>query len=534
MPESVTAKQPAIPSWALNLLGFGLLIAVVIAVFFWQMVDMNRDLHQSTQARARMLAAIIEEHLANGELAQNTIDSLTTGFLRDKAGFIAYLNTIDPLHSDELTALAKETGLRGITVVNTQDKPTSGPAGWLSPLPACGAQPNQLVYDQSRQTVRFTYTGDTKNIRCIELGMDAHAVLALRQKTSLPTLLNNLSHLPGIRYVRISTGGPAAAQEEDVQLTGGHDAMTARVLVNTAHNTLAIGLDATSYFNRLQQLRRQFLLFAVLLLGLGLFFSWILYRAQQRDLERTRTFERLLARENEAAALGRATATIAHEVRNPLNAISMGLTRLSLESPDLDADQRQLVAAMEEAVRRAGVIITELQRFTRPLRPEPCAVNPMALIRRIQTLYQGAMHAQHLQCTLIGPEDITLQADEHLLAELLENLVKNSVEAQVSGGGFIRVEAMARHDFWQCQIVSGGYHLRPEEEKRLGEPYFTTKTRGTGLGLALCRKIAEAHGGSLAILPDSKKGQLTIRVRLPLVFHPQGSEPLSGDIPCAS
>ena len=468
MPESVIARQPALPSWAMNLLGFGLLIAVVIIAFFWQMMDMDRELHQNTQARARMLAAIIEEHLANGELAQTTIDSLTTGFLRDKAGFVAYLNNIDPLHSDELTALAKETGLQGITVVNAKGEPTSGPAGWLTPQPSCSAQPNKLVYDESNKTVRFTYTGSAKNIRCIQVGMGAQAVLALRQKTSLPTLLENLSRLPGMRYVRLGTDSPAGTVQ-DIQLTRDHDTMTAQAVVNTANGTLEIGLDATSYANRLQQLRRQFFLFALLLLGLGLFFSWILYRAQQRSLERTRSFERLLARENEAAALGRATATIAHEVRNPLNAINMGLKRLSLESPALDAEQKQLITAMEEAVRRAGIIITELQRFTRPLKPAPSAVNPMALIQRILPLYQGAIQSQNLQCTCTGPEDVTLQADEHLVAELLENLIKNGVEAQ-PGGGFLRMETKVEGQFWQFQIVSGGYQLRPEEEKRLGEP----------------------------------------------------------------
>ena len=101
-----------LPSWAMNLLGFGLLIALVLAVFFWQLLDMDRELQRNTQARSATMAAIIEENLANADLATTTIDTLTTTFLRDKARFIEYLHTIDPLQTDELAALARHYGFR--------------------------------------------------------------------------------------------------------------------------------------------------------------------------------------------------------------------------------------------------------------------------------------------------------------------------------------------------------------------------------------------------------------------------------------
>jgi len=353
----------------------------------------------------------------------------------------------------------------------------------------------------------------TDKIRCILVGMDAHAILELRQKTALPVLLANLSRLPGIRYVRMETS-PLNNGQEPVRLFKNADEMTAEARVVTSKGVLVVGLDAANHYSRLSQLRRQFLLFTALLLGLGLFFSWVLYRYQQRALQQTRNFERLLAKEHEAAALGRATATIAHEVRNPLNAINMGLQRLSLESPDLDAEQKQLIAAMKVALRRAGLIITELQRFTRPLVPRTEIIDPMTVVKRVLALYRQQLEDQAIRLELVGNNDQTIAADADLLAELVENLLRNAIEAQPEGG-FIRIACAKVESSWQCSMTNGGYRLSQEESMRLGEPYFTTKTRGTGLGLALCRKIAEAHGGLLRLAPDGEHQHLTVRLALP-------------------
>lgn len=510
-------RSGPLPSWTMNLLAFGLLIGLVLAVFSWQLMDMDRDLHRNTLARTRMMAAIIEENLANADLATTTIDTLTTSFLRDKARFIEYLHGIDPLQADELAALARETGLLGISVLTRESGQVSGPEGWLALPPSCQEADTPLRYDATKRTALFTVAGTTGDIDCIVVGLDARAILELRGKTALPVLLDNLARLPGIHFLRME---PSRLHSDDdpVRLIHQDNRTTAETRLATSKGELVVGLDASSHVNRLRQLQRQFLLFATLLLILGLFVSWMLYRSQQHDLERTRRFERLLAKEHEAAALGRATATIAHEVRNPLNALSMGLQRLSLESPALDAQQQQLLAGMREAVRRADLIITELQRFTRPIAPRSTPLEPQALLERLLALYRPAAESQGVRLSIEHRGGGHLTTDGDLVAEVVENLLRNSLEAQPQGG-FLAIDSTITPERWHLTLTNGGYLLAPEYTQRLGEPYFTTKTRGTGLGLARCRKIAEALGGELHLDADHQHQQLRVSLRLPSLLQ---------------
>jgi signal transduction histidine kinase len=96
---------------------------------------------------------------------------------------------------------------------------------------------------------------------------------------------------------------------------------------------------------------------------------------------------------------------------------------------------------------------------------------------------------------------------------MMENLIKNSIEAQPDGG-FIDIALEREKNLISLTIKNGGFSLSREESKRVGTPYFTSKARGTGLGLALCRRITEAHNGSLTIIPDYDRQELSVFVSI--------------------
>ena len=154
-PPVIPSRLP-LPSWGMNLAGFGLLIVLVLAVFFWQMTTIDHDLQRSTFDRSRMIAAVIEENLLNAALARTTIDSVVTSLLRDKARFVDYLNAIDPLQPEELEALARETGLLGIGLVRTDGEVVAGPSSWQPKDTTCALPPGIVHYDPEQQTGLLT------------------------------------------------------------------------------------------------------------------------------------------------------------------------------------------------------------------------------------------------------------------------------------------------------------------------------------------------------------------------------------------
>ncbi len=504
-----------LPSWQVNLALFGVLVLLVVAALFWQLGSVRKGFNQHAQEQARLVAGVIEENLSTSRLAQQTLNDILRLFLGNSASFVAYLDGVEPFNAEELAAYAAEAGLAGLRIVRNTTT-VEGPPGWL-PLPPGCPEPEQGLHELSGQRLVFLRlplpAGQGEG--CVMVGLDAVRFNAMRERMGLPVLLDSLGRLGGIRYVRLDPRPDDREQaEESVRLLTRDDGLVAECRLPVEGGLLVVGLDARSYLQRVRIIQRQFLIFAGILATLGLIFSWLLSRHRAAELERTRLFERLMAQQHEEAALGRATATIAHEVRNPLNALDIGLQRLQLESDNLSNEQEELLRAMREAVRRTSDIVGSLRRFTQPPRPERTPVRLGALVRESLALYDELCRRQGVTVRHELNWDGELSLDRHLMAEALENLVKNAVEAQPEGG-WLRVTLMRAQEEVVLQLDNGGFDVDAEMTSRLGEPYQSTKIWGSGLGLALCRRIVEAHGGRLQLVPDSTQHLFSVRVHLP-------------------
>jgi signal transduction histidine kinase len=507
-----------IPLWALNLLGFGFLIAMVLLMLFYQSRDIGRNLQQNGLDRAKMVATILENYLADAELAITTVDRATSRFLSDKAYFITYMHSIAPLHSEELAVLAMEGGLIGITLIRADKTHISGPQQWFPGdfSLACPEEQsdNQLIHKDkliifSHNTVNPRQPYDLK---CIYLAMDGTDIAELRDRSSLQSLLSTISAMPGIKSVTIQNTYPKS-EIRDIELLIDNHQPIARTIIESVYGTLIVDQDASHFFAQRSRIHQQFFFLSILLLALGILFSWLLYRFQQRDIEKTIKFEQDMGRQHEAAVLGRTTATITHELKNPLNTINMGLQRLQIESINLDKNQKQLVNAMTGAVKRTSAIIGELQKFTRPLIPQSDSFSFNDEIKQLLILYKQQINSHNIDVYFGDDNQVILNADQVLVSEMMENLIKNSIEAQPDGG-FIDIALEREKNLISLTIKNGGFSLSREESKRVGTPYFTSKARGTGLGLALCRRITEAHNGSLTIIPDYDRQELSVFVSI--------------------
>ncbi|MFV0438047.1 MAG: sensor histidine kinase [Desulfopila sp.] len=506
--------------WKTNLAICITIVLLVDGYFFYQVQAASQQFRNNSSEHSRVLAAAVELNIRNAMRSTEGLELIISDFLRNSAHFIAYLDVIERFTAAELAAFAREVGLAGITIVAEDGRSrVTGPAGW-GPQLGCDAE-GELIRHRDKQLYSLVYTGSGEQAGnpspgCVIVGFSSLAVDEVQQEISVQTLLDHLDRLPGIASVRLLAadpgmepvvGGPARLVTRD----GRHYSETRLPL---GDQMLVVTQQADHFARRLAQMRAEFLLFLLFLALFGALSSWWLYHGERLRLAETREYEQQMARQHEAATLGRAAATIAHEIRNPLNAIGIGLQRLQLEATTLEREHLALLSAMREALSRSNAIVTSLQHYVQELVVSPEPVDLLACITGVLQLYQTSCAEQGIAVVLDGKGDYTAAGSYRLLGQLLENIVKNAVEAQPQGG-FCHILLGGDPAWVKVEVSSGGFFLTAEASDNLFAPYFTTKTQGTGLGLAISRKIVEAHGGTVVAKPDTRAKTLTLTVVLP-------------------
>lgn len=332
---------------------------------------------------------------------------------------------------------------------------------------------------------------------CIIIGVKAAHIEALHAQVGLPRLLKILSDLSAVQYIEIKKGhAEKKSRKPEVVLL---NKKTAEVSLALGKDVLIIGLNTNPLSGRTRQLWNEFLVFSAVLIFLGIFFSWLLQYYQSTYMQKLRVFERELARQREDAALGRATATITHEIKNPLNAISMGLQRLQIEvEQHLNTEYQELVATMLKAVQRTNNIVTGLRRYIGPLKLHQQHIRLDLLINNILSLYHKKCEQVCINVSCEINYKGKISADADMLEQVLENLIKNAIEAQPEGG-YLKVGVEQQGLEVAISIENKGLTLSAEQAGCIFEPYFTTKTRGTGLGLTIAKRIITAHQGRIEV-----------------------------------
>ena len=513
------------PTWQANLLVFGCLIGIVLALVYWQIRSSEKTFVSHVRDHARLLASVIRLQADTAVMSKSAIEAIMQTFLGNTARFVDYLDTIAPFTPDELTAFANESGLAGIAILTADNQVIQGPSKWM-PGQINAEPPAQDVLSYKPEKALYSLTLPRPEGGRILVGFQSDRIKRLRRELSLDTLLETLSAMPGIEYVRLAAANRAGVGtgQPVINLTHHKDQQIAEARMPFEGKDLLLGLDANFYFNRVNQLWTQFFVIAGILALIGMALSWGLYRYQAAYLRQIRSFERKLAKEQEDAALGRATAAIAHELRNPLNAISMGLQRLGKEAKGLTPAQTDLIEALMASVNRSNKLIQDLKQFAGPITPARQMIHPDAVISSQITLYKDDVRKRGISVDYKPAFTGTLMADADLFAIAFENLLKNAVEAQPNGG-YIKIRLYRESDAVAVTMENAGLTFDNGELPKMLAPYVTTKTRGSGLGLAMVDRIATAHGGSLA-LNSPRPGEIRIQLIFPLqasVEHLKGA-----------
>ncbi len=265
-----------------------------------------------------------------------------------------------------------------------------------------------------------------------------------------------------------------------------------------------------------QDLRGATLLGVTILLVGALGLGFIFY-IQERHLREVRRLEAEVERRERLSVLGNLAAIVGHEVRNPLNAISMGLQRLRREfRPQGEPDEyARMMELMQGEVKRLNGIVEEFLSLARPVPLKLESVRIEELLREVTTLVGADADGRGIRLDLHVPPDLpAVRLDPNHMKQVLLNLVANGLEA-MPRGGVLSLGAVASRDSVAVTVEDTGDGIAPDLLPTIFEPYVTTKIKGMGLGLAIARKIVEAHGGRIDVA--SRQGERTsFAVTLPL------------------
>jgi signal transduction histidine kinase len=221
---------------------------------------------------------------------------------------------------------------------------------------------------------------------------------------------------------------------------------------------------------------------------------------------RAETAERL-------AVLGRLSAGLAHEIRNPLGSIA-GSIQLLRTSPVLSDEDRKLCEIIQREASRLNDLVSDMMDVARPRAPQIGVVDVCRLAREVVSLAaKSGRGVSDVSISFTGDERTSVRADPSQLRQLLWNLVRNAVQAS-NAGGIVEVAITTNVEGNVILTVQDdGVGIDPMAKERLFDAFFTTRSHGTGIGLAVVKRIADEHGFAIDVASEKGSGAL-FRVNL--------------------
>ena len=537
----------------------------------------QQELRRQLEEKGEALAEALDISSRNAILSNALMEDMIAQRLLDNARLVDQLLLSRPPDREWLQRISTANGLARIDLLDRAGRPYEPPPPprmmpgmMMARPPATAAEAQErhamMMYmwgrrwappsagDEAPAAVRDrtfwegTVLGVAVGARSfpgiIAVHADAHSVLDFSRTIGVQHQVEELGHQAGVESIALlgrdltvlahSDPGRVGQRETDAAVRAAleHRRPLARMLQRDASDTvyevvkplalegaraglLRIDLSTAPMDRVWRRDRLAAVLMAVAVLGLGALGMATIFYLQNRHLTEVRALEAGIARGERLATVGNLAAAVAHEIRNPLSAISMGLQRLRAEFEPAEREEyRRMVDLVQGEVRRLNGIVEEFLSLARPIQLRPELISVAALIDEISRLAEpqadraGLVVEQTIAAGL--PE---LRADRDRIKQVLLNLVLNAIEAMPSGGR-LTLGAAASGSALTFTVADTGSGIPPELLPRVFEPYVTTKTKGLGLGLAIARRIVEAHGGRIEA--ESGAGQGTrFRVTLP-------------------
>jgi signal transduction histidine kinase len=234
-----------------------------------------------------------------------------------------------------------------------------------------------------------------------------------------------------------------------------------------------------------------------------------------RDAESVRRIENEIELSRRLAAIGRLTQGVAHEVKNPINAIVVHLELLREKMREIDPNTRRHMDIIGNEIHRLDRVVQTLVDFNRPVELRLTSFDLRRLVEEVTMLAgpEAALRGVEVK-TRISPESLPIKADNDLVKQALLNVVLNGVQA-MEHGGTLTIGARREESTALIEVHDQGKGIPPDIQDKVFNLYFTTKKAGSGIGLAMSYRVLQMHSGSLDFTTEIGSGT-TFRLFLPL------------------
>ena len=237
-----------------------------------------------------------------------------------------------------------------------------------------------------------------------------------------------------------------------------------------------------------------------------------------QQLRERKTLEERLHEAEHLSKVGQLASGIAHEIRNPLNYISLAIDHLKDEikssSPEKQEELTKIVENIKAEVRKANYMVLNFMNYGRPLKLRRALISYPDIVERALTVLNDKLKEQKVTVRLEIPDDLPpLYCDQELLRNCMFNFITNGAQS-MPDGGILTIGAEYSEGMFRLFFTDQGTGISSEDLEKIFQPYFTTKEAGIGLGLAITERIIKEHGGEIAVSSNEGSGT-TFTVTLP-------------------
>ncbi|MHC1729187.1 MAG: ATP-binding protein [Syntrophobacteraceae bacterium] len=280
--------------------------------------------------------------------------------------------------------------------------------------------------------------------------------------------------------------------------------------IGTAH----VGLETRETDQILLENQRRIFLWTGLMVAIGLFAMGALYRTQNRHVAKIQAMRERLNQTERLSSLGKLAAGVAHEIRNPLNAISMAAQRIQ---PGAAKEKLERIShIIQDETKRLNKIVEDFLGLSRSNRMEFKAQSIIGLLDRVFFLVREEAGPRGIHVTKQWTnQSFRIFMDAGKMEQALLNICRNAIESISVEGSITMSSGIQDRNTAYIRIKDTGNGIPAGQEKQIFDPFYTSKEHGVGLGLAIAHEIILAHGGEIQVQSESGKGS-TFEVLLPL------------------